>query len=230
MSRAIGYCSAVLLPILYTETPNIIHRWRLAHRGTLAPSALVATQRRDARVVQFGAVIILAMSVWWLISYSEVSLIAIGMSSAEWKQGLLKGTVAGLAWLSLNACLLVGSRPRRERLAHHLILQQPVGYLIPLGLAAAATEEMWRGFCLVALAAESHAVALAVTAIAAGWAHLQPTARALSAGVYALYAGGLFLWTRSLWTTVSCHVVVNLGTLLLIRFAFRHAVSRTSGM
>jgi hypothetical protein len=219
-----GFFAAALLPLFYNEVPSlIVFRWYWTHGKSPMPPDVAQRAAREGLIAPFVAIVMLAFSTWWLISRNGMALTAVGMNSAGWRTALGVGVLAGFAWLALYVFVLIGFRPGKDRLAQHLLLQHAVFYWIPLGVSAAAVEEVWRAFCLVALASQGPIISVAVTSVASGWGHPHPRARLLSTTIFAIYSAELFLRTRSLWTTISAHAIVNIGTLSLIHFAFRRA-------
>jgi hypothetical protein len=218
----LGYLAAVLLPFFYTELPGVVvYRW---HWGRPVPPHVAHRVATEWNAVPFFALAGLGICLWWLILWSRVPPISIGWTSTRWQVALLLGVLVGGAWLSLSAyLLLLIVRARKSRLAQHLLLQHSVLYLIPIGLCAAVVEEVWRGFCIAALHDHGDVTGVVVTAVATGWAHIHPRARALSSIVFAICAAGLFLTMRSLWTTIPMHAAVNIGMPYLIRVAFKQA-------
>jgi membrane protease YdiL (CAAX protease family) len=169
--------------------------------------------------IPFIAQILMASILWLLIRHSGIRLATLGLSSEEWEKAVLKGVGAGLAWLGIYVWLLLRFRPGKEVIARHKLLQRSAAFWIPLSLTSAVIEEVWRGFCLVALAGHGDVEAVAITAIACGFAHARPRGRAVSATVFGLYMAWLFLSTRSLLAMVPAHAIVNIGTLYLIRLS-----------
>lgn len=167
----------------------------------------------------FIAQTLLASFLWLLIRHSGVRVAMFGLPSDAWRKSILKGCLAGLGWLAIYVGLLLRFQPRKEVIARHKLLQRSAVFWIPLSLTSAVIEEVWRAFCLLELGGRGEAVA--ITAIACGFAHARPLGRAVSATTFGLYAAWIFLSTRSLLVTVPAHAIVNIGTIYLIRFARR---------
>jgi membrane protease YdiL (CAAX protease family) len=219
-----GYVAAALLPFLYNEIPDlIVRRWYWMHSKTPIPPEIAAQAVKEGNTVPYLALIVLSVSLGALIRSAEIPTFAIGVTLNDWPMSLFIGVLAGSGWLALYMWVIQRTRPSREQIERHFILQRSLWYWFPLAVLAPFVEELWRGFCLVALAGQGTVVAVAVTATACGWGHAQSRGRVISAVLFGLYVAGLFLWTRSLLVTIPAHLIVNLGTLGLI-----HAVHRRS--
>jgi membrane protease YdiL (CAAX protease family) len=216
LSRA-GYIAAALLPLLYNEVPDlIVRRWYWRHGKAPMPPVIADRAVVEGNIAPYVALIALGASLSWLIRSTEMPLSVLGMRWTDWPIPLLMGILAGSGWLALSFWIVKKTRPNREKMAGHYIAQRSLSFWLPLALVAPFVEELWRSFCLVALAGHGPAVAVVVTGIACGWGHAQSRGRAISALLFGICAAGLFLWTRSLWATVPAHLIVNIGTLALI--------------
>jgi hypothetical protein len=216
MTAGWGYFAIIVLPLLYTEVPSlVVYRWYWFHKRAPMPTSVEQQAAREARIAPFVAVPTLVLSVCCLIWWTGLSLASIGVSSVDWIQATVVGVTAGLCWLAGYVFLLSVFPPRKEQLGEHVLLQHSVQSWIPLGVASAIVEEVWRAFCLIALGDQAPVIGVAATSVAAGWAHWHPPARAVSATMFGVYSAKLFLWTQSLWTTIPAHEIVNLATLTL---------------
>jgi len=187
------------------------------------PDAVERQAVKVGNVVPFIGQLVLLVCIWGLARHSAIPASMMGITSSRWQMATVAGVLVGLAWIGIYAWVLLAFRHPINRVARHRLLERPTGFWVPLGFLAAFIEEVWRAFCLVAFAGSGYFGGLAVTTIAAGLAHPQPLARAMSAMLFNLSASALFLSTRSLLAPISTHAIVNVVTPYLVRFAYRSA-------
>jgi hypothetical protein len=216
-AHAMGYVIAVLLPLSYQGIPNPVGVWwQFRHDATAMPASVLKVATRVGNGIPFVSQAVLAVALWFISN--SVSMSAADDLSTGWTTAAAIGMVIGCGWLAVYGAIYRLTQRLPRAIERHQILRRSVFFWIPLSVSSAIVEEVWRRSCLVALASEGSAKALVVMAIACGIGHGLPIGRFVSATVFALLAGELFLSTQTLWATIPAHTVVNLGTVWLVHF------------
>lgn len=174
---------------------------------------------RAGKAILFGVQGVLLATLSILAWSSCLTLETLEFRSDGWRQAFTPGILAGSGWLTSYLVVLVVFRPTAVHFARHLPARSDFSFWLALSLSSAFVEEIWRAFCLVALAAQGNVVATIVTTGTFGLAHARPCGRAISATLFAIYAAWLFLTVKSLWATVFTHALVNIGVFFLIRLS-----------
>jgi membrane protease YdiL (CAAX protease family) len=205
----------VLLPILYVALPNpILFRW---YWNNSTDAALPSDVEYRAAVLHALLAQGMLATILWQLSRHTLPSMEMGLHVSRLAVGI--GIAAGSGWLLFCALVLTTLRPTREVLAKHRAVRWPWQFWMSLSVSSAIVEEVWRAFCLLALSQLGHGAVVCVTAIAFGMAHIRPTARAIFATAFGIFAAWLFLATRSVWPNIVAHGIVNVGLFFLIRLA-----------
>jgi membrane protease YdiL (CAAX protease family) len=217
MSLIYGYLAVLLLPLLYVGIPNPVEiQWYWRHGTVLMPSDMERRAVRVGAVMTYAALIALLGFTSLLIKRSRTGLRSYGVTAEAWHIAIGGGCLAGSLWLCIYILLLFFTRPTHDQLVRHALRQESSGFWIVSGLLAAFVEEFWRAFCLVTIAPQGISAAVLVTSAACGVAHGPRRGRMASAALFAVFEAWLFFTTDSIWTTISAHVTVNVGTIVLI--------------
>ena len=125
---------------------------------------------------------------------------------------------AAIVWLLVPSSVMFLVRPTAQNLADRLTARlTPFNYLTS-SVTAAICEEVWRCFCLQALAQIHGLVASCViTALVFGLGHTGRLTRKGFAALGSMGLSGLYTVTGSLVTMIVCHAVFNVGIFVVVR-------------
>jgi hypothetical protein len=166
-------------------------------------------------VIPLVSVILLGLSLPPLLAVSAIPASRY-LVPAPW-QNVMYGLWAGVGWLVLFALLLQTVSSARVMFAARWELRIGWFYWSTLTLLAAPIEEIWRATCLLGFEAIGTYQAVAATTLAFAVGHATPSSRVVSAALFSIYESWLFLKTESVVTTVTAHIVVNIGLFAMMR-------------
>ena len=180
--------------------------------------------RRALRVSEFIPVtnlVIVGAVLWLAVRMEKVSL---PPPEGDLRTALRMAAVglgAAAIWLLLCVAIYATARPRSTHFATSRLVQKSFMFWVPMSLAAAVVEELWRAVCLYTLSGLGRARSVAITSLAFGLAHADSPGHVASTMLIAAWLGVIFLSTQSLVAIVIAHVAINIGMVVLARSWYR---------
>jgi membrane protease YdiL (CAAX protease family) len=214
------YLALAILPVVVSiPLDPVSFMWGWKHRFTPMPPEVAERSRKLRRYVMFMDDALIVALVLILSRTARITPPQMGLNLISWKRNLLLGCASGILWAALQWVvkrLFFSS----SRMTPRFFQGGSASLWILVFISGAFSEELWRSFCVVALKGTGHTTAFvvlvtaAVFAIAHIWGGL---ARASGRFPFGLAAALVFVWTGSLLTTYSFHLISNLATIGWIR-------------
>lgn len=224
----LDFVSILILPLAYQAIPNpALVRWQLRHGFASAPPDLARSAERWERLIPLLSTLLLLVGMIILVRSGGEGATRLKINCVRLSDALRDGFAAGIGWTAVQVGLMYLVRASIGLVSQNPLSRWPATLWVPFSLIVAASEEVWRAYCLIRWMPYGVATAVSVTTLSFALAHFPPTGRAIFAAAFGLFAARLFIGSDSIWVPVFAHATVNVGALGINRW-WRWSAKRSS--